>query len=483
MKKVLLIFILIPLYLFADNSISENKVVNTLDQFNQKIKEISDENIDIKNKQDFIIKNYEIQNSTILYVSTILGFLLAVIIVYYGWRAQKVDNEYERIKMDRDKFNETYNNIYKELRTNLNIIENIKKEININMDELNKERNNYNHMIEGIVLDYLQKNAENLYTETRGEEAVTQFTKNNTLAQEIEDINKKLKLLESIQHESNSETIYKRIDILFTSKQYSEVIKIMENIVEDSSFKKQYFFQYAYSLSEQNQADKSKKYYEEYLKNYENSTAAINNLGLLYKDDNLQKAIDYFRKALSLESNIIYIRNLIGCYSDEAEQLKIYHDYSEKFMENADFISDYTTFLEEKFYTDELLIYHKNILDQDNDEGNFCNYYEAAVISQNKKTINELNDLSVNYNFSRKYEIIFIFLKALDKYYNFEEFKTEINKINLLIESSSDINISWRFNLIDKFLTFAKNNNTEDIQKCLAKLKSLDKKNPTPAST
>ena len=265
-------------------------------------------------------------------------------------------------------------------------------------------------MIEGIVLDYLQKNAENLYSETRGEEAGTQFIQNNTLAQEIEDINKKLKLLESIQHESNSETIYKRIDILFTSKQYSEVIKIMENIVEDSSFKKQYFFQYAYSLSEQNQADKSKKYYEEYLKNYENSTAAINNLGLLYKDDNLQKAIDYFRKALSLESNIIYIRNLIGCYSDEAEQLKIYHDYSEKFMENADFISDYTTFLEEKFYTDELLIYHKNILDQDNDEVNFCNYYEAAVISQNKKTINELNNLSVNYNFSRKYEIIFIFL-------------------------------------------------------------------------
>jgi len=74
----------------------------------------------INDKYEYIVKNFEIQNNTILYVSAVLGSLLALVIFYFGWKAQKVEVEYDRISRDKDKFREQYDNILAEFNNNLN---------------------------------------------------------------------------------------------------------------------------------------------------------------------------------------------------------------------------------------------------------------------------------------------------------------------------------------------------------------------------
>src|SRR5437879_8273509 len=74
----------------------------------------------LKSDKEYVLENYKIQNNTILYVSTILGLLLTIVIVYFGWRAQRVENEYERAKIDRDRIKEQFDLFFNELKEKKN---------------------------------------------------------------------------------------------------------------------------------------------------------------------------------------------------------------------------------------------------------------------------------------------------------------------------------------------------------------------------
>jgi len=102
------------------------------------------------------------------------------------------------------------------------------------------------------------------------------------------------------------------VNKLHNAKNYSEVVTIYNLLDNDDLDSIDIWFEFAFSLKKQNQSEKSKYAYEKAIKSNPNSSAALNNLGVIYEENNdLEKAIYYFEKARSFESTEeLYKRNL-----------------------------------------------------------------------------------------------------------------------------------------------------------------------------
>lgn len=92
------------------------------------------------------------------------------------------------------------------------------------------------------------------------------------------------------------------IDELFTLTQYGLIVQIYKNGVNEHCLKNSYF-EIAYSLSQCNLKEESKKIYEDAIARDINSSAVYNNLGVIYEqnDKEYEKAIRFYQKATELD--------------------------------------------------------------------------------------------------------------------------------------------------------------------------------------
>lgn len=120
------------------------------------------------------------------------------------------------------------------------------------------------------------------------------------------------------------------IQELHTRKKYAEIIKITECI----DFKKlnylNFGFELAYSYKELKRDKDARKMYEEYINKNPNSSAAINNLGVIYeKEGNIEKAIELYEKAEDISHDKIHTNNIKRCN----ELIEEYKKEKEKALE------------------------------------------------------------------------------------------------------------------------------------------------------
>lgn len=151
----------------------------------------------------------------------------------------------------------------------------------------------------------------------------------------------------------NSDRYQQLIEIiiqeLFTRKKYTEIIKITKAIDFKQLNYLNFGFELAYSYKELNMDEESKKTYEDYINKYKNSSAAINNLGVIYeKESNLEKAIELYQNAESISHDEIYVNNIKRCREileeNKKEKEKAYEALSKFEKENIWVINELKLF-------------------------------------------------------------------------------------------------------------------------------------------
>lgn len=116
----------------------------------------------------------------------------------------------------------------------------------------------------------------------------------------------------SLKSDTKGEVLIIIIEKLFKLKNYNKVLDICKYIDQQDSIPSEIYFEYAYCLAELGQANLAKGYYEKVIQSNNKSTAALNNLGIIYKqEDDLQKAISLFKSASKFEPDkALYKKNL-----------------------------------------------------------------------------------------------------------------------------------------------------------------------------
>lgn len=104
------------------------------------------------------------------------------------------------------------------------------------------------------------------------------------------------------------------IQELHSRKKYAEIIKITECIDFKQLNYLSFGFELAYAYKKLKMDKDARKMYEEYINKNPNSSAAINNLGVIYeKEGNVEKAIELYEKAEDISHDEIYINNIKRC--------------------------------------------------------------------------------------------------------------------------------------------------------------------------
>ena len=190
------------------------------------------------------------------------------------------------------------------------------------------------------------------------------------------------------------------ISRLFKDKRYKDILIITNKFNDSQIAESDVMFEMAYSHGEENNPIASKKYYELYLAKSGESSAALNNLGLIFeKTGNLLEAKELFQKAAKIDSeNDIYLRNLKRVEGEIKKKGKFEYELQgavEKYRDESPFV-------------------HKKILDfyshRDEDGLIICSYRQAPQFLKmlGAKAVDFLNDL-----FSKKY-----FVKVPDHEYD-----------------------------------------------------------------
>lgn len=103
------------------------------------------------------------------------------------------------------------------------------------------------------------------------------------------------------------------IDELWKLKNFEIIASLCQNIDSKLLLNSRKLFELAYSLNENHDfldVSKSQYLYEEYLKKNPNSTAVLNNLGLIYKTKgDYLKAKELFERGLSIDKNDKFLKN------------------------------------------------------------------------------------------------------------------------------------------------------------------------------
>lgn len=431
----------------AQKNHAASVVNNDFDRLQSDVKTVND-------KYEYIVKNFEIQNNTILYVSAVLGSMLALVIFYFGWKAQKVENEYENVRRDRDRFREQYDNTITEFNSKLTQLKAIEVDIINTKEEIENDKENIKKLIESFVLeyteDYISKNMEHII------ENKAQRTNENTaddINQKFEDVSNHLKILESLQHVSNPQILYKKIDILFTSKKYSDVTRIIESIIDDDNFNKDYLFKYAFALNETGRIDEAFDNYNKHLEVKPNENAVFNNLGVIHKKrKETDKAIVFFEKALDSSKKLLYLSNLADCYDDVNLKIAIYKKHWDSMVNDKEFISDYKELIESNFCINEIYDFCKSAYDNSNTVETYLNLLESSILARNNNKYDELIRLKDQYNFNAKDNIAFKLLLTVNQCLNGDYRINELNDIDIILEGSPSLDFTWNFNLLDRII-------------------------------
>ena len=100
------------------------------------------------------------------------------------------------------------------------------------------------------------------------------------------------------------------IEQLFNGKMYYEITQICDNLSDKIIMEFDSEFYVAYAYCEENQNEKSLKYYKDILLKNPNNSSALNNIALLYENsNNLEDAFFNIKKAKELENDELHSRN------------------------------------------------------------------------------------------------------------------------------------------------------------------------------
>lgn len=245
MKNKILLYILITFALnisaqkkdVLSDSLKYKKVKTELKLIDSKYKVLSEKIIKIEDYNNHIIENYKLQNTTILYVSTILGLLFTVVIFYFGWRAQKVENEYERAKEDRTRIKKQFSNFTDKLDKKKKELKATEIEINGIKDDIISQKNNLSKLLEDFILNYTKEYIESNKEELFNPNDQVENNPNEEISNQINQLTEQIKLIEELQNDSTPEFEYKKIDIYFKSKKYSEVVKSIQELESQGDLK------------------------------------------------------------------------------------------------------------------------------------------------------------------------------------------------------------------------------------------------------
>ena len=141
------------------------------------------------------------------------------------------------------------------------------------------------------------------------------FSKFNNLelAYATDYICNKLKIY-NFNSDRYQELIENIIQELHSRQKYTEIIKIIENIDFKQLNYLNFGFELAYAYKELKMDEDAKKMYEEYINKNPNSSAAINNLGVIHeKEGNIEKALELYEKAEDISHDEIHINNIKRC--------------------------------------------------------------------------------------------------------------------------------------------------------------------------
>lgn len=179
------------------------------------------------------------------------------------------------------------------------------------------------------------------------------------------------------------------IQELYAEKKYEEIIKIIEGIDFKQLDYLKFGFELAYSYKKLKRDIDAKKIYEEYIKKNENSSAALNNLGVIYEEEgNLEKAIELYEKAENISHNTIYTNNIERCQ-------QLINDYKKQTEKASEALSLFEK--ENIWVINELKLFYLNC-----DENNnvICSYKRLpSLLKCGEEKAQELLNRFLKYNY------------------------------------------------------------------------------------
>ena len=245
-------------------------------------------------------------------------------------------------------------------------------------------------------------------------------------------------------------------------EKYKMIVKISQSIDYKNLNYLNFGFELAYAFNEEKMYEEAKKMYEEYIEKYSNSSAVLNNLGLIYeKEENYEMALELYNKAEMISHDSIHINNINRC----KELIKEYKKIETEELEGVNL------FLKENIWIiNKLKLFYSNADEKNNI---ICSYKKLPVflkcdVEQAQELLNRFiknNYVSRNlkHNYDTSSSVYRINLKILDK---IKELDKNYEIISNFTNNLNDFTVQ-KLNEIDYI----------EIQKKLSKIKDKKIKN------
>lgn len=135
-----------------------------------------------------------------------------------------------------------------------------------------------------------------------------------------EYINKKIEITK-YNSKKYQNLIDEFIQDLFKREKYIAIVNISKNIDYKKLNYLNFGFELAYSLNEVNMIEDAKKMYEEYLIKYPNSSAVLNNLGIIYENEGkYNEALKLYIKSEEISHDTKHVTNINRCKKNIEEK-------------------------------------------------------------------------------------------------------------------------------------------------------------------
>lgn len=249
------------------------------------------------------------------------------------------------------------------------------------------------------------------------------------------------------------------VEELHKNQKYSDIVKLMDAIDYKKLDYIKFGFEIAYAFNKNDRTDIAKEIYENYITEYPNSDAAINNLGVIYKmEKNYEKALECYIRAESISHNDIYSNNITSC-KELIEQLDKEKELENKALE---------FFKEENIWIIDRI---KSFYEEADENGNvICPYKKLPIIfkcheGKSQDVLKQM--LEKGYLFRNKNHNYDTTASVYKINYSIKKRIQEIEKENMLINSLTN-------NLND--FTIENLTNIE-YNKIITKLSSIKQKN------
>ena len=208
----------------------------------------------------------------------------------------------------------------------------LKEKISILEEELNNcqyDRELCENLFDFLLLLGKEKKAITLLfnkcIDNYSEKNIWYISKYNFNNEAIKEITERLKNISLYRRKNTKvqELLKINIDLLFNNKMYEEICELEQQFHKDVKFDTNTNFNIAYSYAEMGNSENAIKYYEIVLSDEENNSAALNNLGVIYKDKgNIDKALELFNKSEGITHDDIHVRNIKDCQEIKKEKKK-----------------------------------------------------------------------------------------------------------------------------------------------------------------